>query len=149
MPKTKQRAEPPRMQPPMTPMIDCIFQLLLFFLLTPSFSGNEGYLTTNLPREEGPNAGKTEHRERIKIGLQSLEPNGENVTITLNDKTSFGDNFDSLLNELQNYQAQGLSPDQPVLISPDLGVRQKWVVRAFDTAVAARFKNIQFAVSYE
>jgi biopolymer transport protein ExbD len=42
-------AEARRMQPPLTPMIDCTFNLLIFFLLAPSFSLSEGYLTTNLP----------------------------------------------------------------------------------------------------
>ncbi len=148
MAKRMRRAEPARMQPPMTPMIDCIFQLLLFFILTPSFTAGEGYLTTNLPQSEGPNAGVQKHLERIKIGLEGEEPNSENVSITLNDTQSLGDNFGGLLSNLEAFRAQGIAPDHPVLIAPNMDVRHKWVVAAFDMAVAARFTNIQFAVPH-
>jgi len=37
MPHAK-RAERPKMQPPMTAMIDCTFNLLIFFILTPAFA---------------------------------------------------------------------------------------------------------------
>ena len=47
----RRRTEKPRLA--MTPMIDVIFNLLIFFLLTSVLRGNEGYLTTNLPRDGG------------------------------------------------------------------------------------------------
>lgn len=148
MAKRTRREDPPKMQPPMTPMIDCIFQLLLFFLLTPSFSANEGYLTTNLPQAEGPNMGLQKHLERVKIGLEAVDPSSENVSITLNDTQSLGDNFAGLFGALDAYRDQGIAADHPVLIAPNMDVRHKWVVRAFDMAVAARFTNIQFAVPH-
>jgi biopolymer transport protein ExbD len=37
-------------EPPMTPMIDVVFQLLIFFLLTMKFTIQEGELLTHLPR---------------------------------------------------------------------------------------------------
>jgi biopolymer transport protein ExbD len=37
----------------MTPMIDVVFQLLIFFMLTMKFSEVEGKLLTTLPREKG------------------------------------------------------------------------------------------------
>ena len=43
-----------RMPLPMTGMIDCVFQLLIFFMLMPSYAAVEGYLTTNLPTDPGP-----------------------------------------------------------------------------------------------
>ncbi len=144
------RAEPAKMQPPMTPMIDCVFQLLLFFMLTPSFESTEGYLTTNLPTTSGPNAGAPQvDVQRIKIELEAIGPKAEGVSIILNDSESFGSNFEGLMAALQGLRAKGLPPDHPVLISPWMGTRQKWVVKAFDCAVAARFTNIHFAVPYD
>jgi biopolymer transport protein ExbD len=137
------------MQPPMTPMIDCVFNLLIFFLLTPSFAQGEGYLTTNLPQAEGPNPGtQVKLIERIKVSLEGADPNSENVIITLNDTQSLGDNFDQLTASLQAYRNQGIAPDHPVLIAPTMDCRHKWVVKAFDSAVASRFTNIQFAVPH-
>ena len=40
-------------EPPMTPMIDVIFQLLIFFLLTMKFVVQEGKLLSHLPKDKG------------------------------------------------------------------------------------------------
>ena len=37
----------------MTPMIDCVFQLLIFFMLTGKFVGTEGKLAAYLPKDKG------------------------------------------------------------------------------------------------
>jgi biopolymer transport protein ExbD len=150
--KFKRRKEPAKIQPPMTPMIDCTFNLLIFFLLTPSVSMNEGYLTTNLPTTSGPVAGKKqENVVRIKIELQipDNDPKGERVNIVFNETQSLGDNFDALRAALEDKRKQGVAPNTPILISPWMGTRHKWVVKAFDAAVASRFTEIHFAVPYE
>ena len=136
-----------KLQPPMTPMIDCIFQLLIFFMLMPTFQSREGYLTTNLPRDQGPNPTRPEENpERIKIELLDEGNEGQGVSIVLNDTQSLGDNFEGLRAALEGYRAQGLQPTHPVLISPTMAVRHKFVVKAFDAAVTARFTSIHFAV---
>jgi len=135
-----------KIQPPMTPMIDCIFQLLIFFMLTPTFQSHEGYLTTNLPKDQGPNPTTQINMERLKIELLDEGNEGEGVSIVLNDTQSLGDNFAGLRAALEGYRAQGLQPTHPILISPTMAVRHKFVVRAFDAAVTARFTNINFAV---
>jgi biopolymer transport protein ExbD len=146
MPKTGQSRQKVKLQPPMTPMIDCIFQLLIFFMLTPTFQAREGYLTTNLPREQGPNPTEQKDLARIKIELLEEGTEGEAVNIVLNDTQVLGSNFDGLRAALEGYRAQGLPPNHPIQIAPTMAVRHKWVVRAFDIAVLSRFTNIQFAV---
>ena len=146
-------SKPPKMQPPMTPMIDCTFNLLIFFILTPSFSMTEGYLTTNLPTTSGPVAGKAQiDVQRIKIELQHEGTRNENVSIILENGTPMGANFDQLTAELKVLRERSLAaslPILPILISPTMATHHKWVVRAFDAAVAARFTDIQFAVPYD
>jgi biopolymer transport protein ExbD len=146
MRSTSRKRENVKLQPPMTPMIDCIFQLLLFFMLMPSSAGREGYLTTNLPKDQGPNPTTQKDMERIKIELLDEGNEGEGVSIFLNDTQSLGDNFEGLRAALEGYRAQGLQPTHPILISPTMAVRHKFVVRAFDAAVTARFTSIHFAV---
>ncbi|MBL7139815.1 MAG: biopolymer transporter ExbD [Planctomycetes bacterium] len=149
MPKVRMPKQPAKIQLPMTPMIDIIFQLLIFFLLMPNQQAGEGYLTTNLPRTSGPVAGKEQKDvKRVKIELQVPENDDKGVVIVLNESQTFGRNFEGLLAALQGLQERGLPPDHPVLISPWMSCRHKWVVRAFDMAVAARFTNIHFAVPY-
>jgi len=146
--RIKRSKEPAKMQPPMTPMIDCVFNLLMFFLLTPTVM-SEGYLTTNLPKTSGPGSAPTVEQVRIKIELFDEGTKGEDVSIVFNEVQSFGSNFDMLRAALEEKRAQGLAADMPVLISPTMATRHKWVVKAFDMAVVARFTNIQFSVPYE
>ena len=146
MRSTSRTREKVKIQPPMTSMIDIIFQLLIFFMLMPSFQSHEGYLTTNLPKDQGPNPRPPEILERIKIELLDEGNEGEGVSIVLNDTQSLGDNFEGLRAALEGYRAQGLQPTHPILISPTMAVRHKFVVRAFDAAVTARFTNVNFAV---
>jgi biopolymer transport protein ExbD len=40
-------------EPPMTPMIDVIFQLLIFFMVTLKFSTQEGKILSQLPKDKG------------------------------------------------------------------------------------------------
>jgi biopolymer transport protein ExbD len=146
MRSTSRTREKVKIQPPMTPMIDCIFQLLIFFMLMPTFQSREGYLTTNLPRDQGPNPTEQKDLLRLKIELLDEGNEGEGVSIVLNDTQSLGDNFEGLRAALEGYRAQGLQPSHPILISPTMAVRHKFVVRAFDAAVTARFTSIHFAV---
>jgi biopolymer transport protein ExbD len=156
--KFKKPAEPAKMQPPMTPMIDCVFNLLIFFILTPSFALSEGFLTTNLPTSSGPVPGEKQLTEvRLKIELFNVGRSGEQeddgknefVSIIFNETQNLGSNFAALRSALEDKRSQGVAATTPILISPTMGCRHKWVVRAFDAAVAARFTNIQFAVPYE
>jgi biopolymer transport protein ExbD len=141
------RAERAKMQPPMTPMIDCTFNLLVFFILAPSLALSEGFLTTNLPRS-GPGPGPPPRPEMIKIGLFD-EAGGRDVSIVLGDTQALGSSFSLLRAALQDMRARGVAADTPILISPTMATRHKWVVGAFDAAVAARFADIRFAVPYQ
>ena len=134
----------PTMRPPMTPMIDCVFQLIIFFMLVPSLAAGDGYLTTNLP-QWGPN-GPAPPWAGIRIRLEDAGLQGRDVSIVLNDDQCFGSDFDGLVWALRHFRERGLAPQYPVLISPTLATRHKWVVRAFDSAVAAGFENVHFAV---
>jgi biopolymer transport protein ExbD len=155
--KIKQPSKPPNMSPPMTPMIDVTFNLLIFFILTPSFDQTEGFLTTNLPQNSGPSSGPQKTEVRLKVELFDVNQDGQYVdgaknefcSITFNETQNLGANFDALKSALEEKRAAGLAATTPVLISPTMACRHKWVVRAFDAAVAARFTNIQFSVPYQ
>ena len=156
--KTKKPPTPAKMQPPMTPMIDVTFNLLIFFILTPSFDQTEGYLTTNLPKSSGPVPGEKQITEvRLKVELFDVSQDGQYVdgaknefcSITFNETQNLGANFDALRAALEEKRAAGLAATTPILISPTMACRHKWVVRAFDAAVAARYTNIQFSVPYQ
>jgi len=149
MAASRRRGRTIRLQPPMTPMIDCVFQLLVFFMLMPNALAGEAYLTTNLPCWSGSRGPADVMPECVRIDLRDVGPRGRGVAIILNGYQSFGSNFEGLCDALRDLRQRGLSPECPVLISPTGATRHAWVVRAFDAAVAARYSHVCFDVPYE
>jgi biopolymer transport protein ExbD len=146
-----------KIQPPLIPVIDVVFDLLIFFLLIPSSGVSDGYLTTNLPESEGPNGGKAQ-KDEVRIRIEVLDANdthGAEIYLTERNE-SLGvynerdnDIFKKLHDFLVQRQSEGVSKETPILIAPSMACRQKFVVKAFDAAVEAGFKKIHFAVPYE
>jgi biopolymer transport protein ExbD len=137
----------------MTPMIDIVFNLVIFFLLMPSFEAKEGYLPTNLPKTTGVQKAKVIKEQTFRIDLKHVTPwdgnpaNQADCIIRLN-RADVADNKE--LRERLTDAFNGLTEDYknkaPVTISPDMVVWQKHVVAAFDAAIDAGFKNIRFTV---
>jgi len=135
------------LQPPLVPVIDVVFNLLIFFMCIPNAAAGAGYLTTNLPKDGGMRAdGPTVVFDRVKITLESADGHGNGVFITLGDMESLGDSFEQLAASLDSMRARGLAPHYPILLAPTSEVKLKYIVSAFDAVVAAQFSNIQFQV---
>ena len=64
-------------QPPLTPMIDVTFQLLIFFLLACQFKVAEGVILAKLPTIAGPEQVAPLDVERIEILLTPAGANWE------------------------------------------------------------------------
>ncbi|GJM22280.1 MAG: hypothetical protein DHS20C15_21950 [Planctomycetota bacterium] len=62
----------------LTPMIDVVFLLLIFFIVTIKFKVLEGKLVTELPKDEGSNAGDVTLIDKIEIDIvpQPSAPDG-------------------------------------------------------------------------
>ncbi len=136
----------------MTPMIDIVFNLVIFFLLMPSFEAKEGYLPTNLPTDTGVQKRDPRKLNKLRIDLFHVEPYDSNKdkarVVFNNDEVK---DYAELRRRLRETRRglRSLGKDiatVPVVISPDQVVWQKHVVAAFDSAIDAGFKNIQFTV---
>jgi len=57
----------------MTPLIDVVFQILIFFLCTLHFRQLDGRLDAYLPRDAGARPGET-RLDPIEVGLRVLDP---------------------------------------------------------------------------
>lgn len=134
--------------PNLAPMVDIIMVILIFFMLGASFKLIvEGYLQTDLDPRSGPGGGAAvEINPVVKVALESVN-NGENVNVYVMAEKMTGDGFAALREHLATKLRQGADPTSPVVIAAHPSVKWKHVVRAMDAAVAAKFENVQFAVS--
>ncbi|MEM7681582.1 MAG: biopolymer transporter ExbD [Planctomycetota bacterium] len=134
----------------LTSMIDVIFQLLIYFVVTANFMIGEGVLDAALP------AGPPEPvlpEDALAPLFIDLEPDGSvGVLIRVDETqpvTGFADLHAYLWESLDDPEAKpGLGlfpPHTPVIIRPAGRVRWQHVVDAFNAVVRARYTNVSFA----
>lgn len=129
----------------MTPMIDVVFLLLVFFLWTASFQVIEYMLPTELslpagqaPRQQTPDPSWDFEPVVIQLLWLKEEP------VYLVNETR----VESLVNIEQTLAAIAkINPDNPVIIDPDPDVPFGFVVDVYDSSRLAGFNQVQFAAS--
>lgn len=140
------------MQLNLTSMIDVIFLLLIYFVVTASFTVGEGVITARLPAGTGMVPRDTRPPERpLNVVLKSTGFADCFIAIDgAGPINNFGELAGTLI-ALQYDPPQGRSgvyrPDNPVLIRPDGQVRWQHVVNAFNATVKARYSNVAFATT--
>ena len=147
--KTEQNSEP-EMGLNLTPMIDVVFQLLIFFILAGKFRVPEGRLDANLPPEGGPTKGKIDKIEDIRITIRNLTGNNKDdpdVLVELGEDDYRGvrilERGDDTLATLQ--KKLGEPEKQGVVIVAEGEVRFHWIMRALNASARAGFQKISFA----
>lgn len=148
--KTKKDLPPTRMQLNLTSMIDVIFQLLIYFVITASFAVGEGVIAANLPGQGQGTSAAELPKTPLNIvvasrGLYSYQLRIDGISSTPSDFKALSDLLISLQNDPQRGRSGAYPPDNPIMIKPDGAVRWQHVVNAFNAAVAARYSNISFA----
>ena len=150
--RKKQGLPPARMQLNLTSMIDVIFQLLIYFVVTANFMLDEGVLVAKMPQGTGKSSEEQVEPPPQKLEIRLTSSGATGVNINVGGATRLS-NFTALSQELVNLQFDpeagrtgGMyKPDNPVIIKPSRDVRWKHVVNAFNAAVAARYSNVAFA----
>ena len=137
---TRGAAGPHKIPIDMTPMIDCVFQLIIFFMLTLKIRADEGDFNINMPLGQAQ-AASVQMVNEIKVRLEA-NPDGSLRAIRLgqrvlgNDARAFG-----LLNqEILAYVGKpgsGGSKDIEVELDPDFELHYQHTVSAI-TACTGR-----------
>ncbi|MEO0965333.1 MAG: biopolymer transporter ExbD [Planctomycetota bacterium] len=136
----------------LTSMIDVIFLLLVYFVVTASFAENEGVLTARLPQKEGQTQQTKDTpppTQPLRIILRSTGQAGVDISVPGASRVGTFSELQATLDRLMLDPERGkrdgiFEPDHPVLIQPDGQVRWDYVVNAFNAAIAARFSNVRF-----
>jgi len=134
----------------LTSMIDVIFLLLIYFVITASFVENEGVLVAKLPAGSGVEAPPEElPPQNIDIFLSSYDTTGARINVGgAAEFTSFAELRAHLIG-IQNNPSKGrdgwAAVDNPIIIRPSGDVRWNHVVDAFNASFGAGYANISFA----
>ena len=124
----------------LAPMIDIVFQLLIFFMCASSFFVAESQLDINLPTSVS-----TQKKQAVSVEVViNVLSDG---TVLMNEKKY--DNLKSrdlpelkamLLNLSESFE------DQPVIISGDWNVRHERVVDVLNACAAANIQSVSFLI---
>ena len=143
--RNKRAPKPAKVQPPLTPMIDVTFQLLLYFLLTSTFQPNEGEIPGSLPRA-GAQASDDPPLKPIRVTLSPEGMMAENAQYQVGNLAPVT-TPEELFNALAGQKQLNPDADVPVVIKPQGDVRWQFVTEVFNAAVRAKFRKIAFATS--
>lgn len=131
---------------PMTPMIDVVFNLLIFFVVTASGSPPEKLLPGDLP-DSGALKTQVEPVAReswvtdVWLKLQ-VDGVGKALQVDMNGTVYQDlDQLKTILRELAK-----LSPENPVILDIAPSVQMEQLVDVWDTCIAAGFESVSFAV---
>ena len=130
--------ERPRLM--MTPMIDVVFQLILFFMLTP-LTGAPGQLEARLPATPGlfPQR-EVEPEEFTRLVLIELRQRNTFTEVRIEGELAL--DLEALYRRLLFIRSEVLRP--VILIDAEDDVPVGLVVGVFDTCRRARFADINF-----
>ena len=130
--------------PNVTPLIDVMFLLLLFFLLTTTFRTDEGVIPGTLPKIPGPGPAQLDPELGLNIYVR---PMGEASASATYEVGSSGE----VMTDPQQLYARLASPlpspdstrsQVPVTIRARSDVRWQFVLEAFNQASRAKFQKI-------
>jgi biopolymer transport protein ExbD len=122
----------------MTPLIDMVFQLLIFFLLTTTFAVNvkEGGLVLDLPRAKTAQIpAMTSH---VKIGVL------QDGRLVLGDEVVAEGELSARLAEIKQK-----NPDVMVIVQADQTVEHRRVVKVMDIAATLGLRRLGIATVEE
>lgn len=138
----------------LAPMMDVMFNLLIFFLVATSFKLPEGLLQAKLPRTSGISVSQTLAVPvvPIKIFLEPADsPGGTVIRISSSLRTDAASlvlvqGFENLYGLLQGMTAKpGVTVDTPVIIAAKPRTAWDQVVNAYNASLRAKYKNVVFA----
>jgi len=117
----------------MTPMIDIVFQLLVFFVFTFKIVLPEGDFNIRMPSSSASQSSQPSETPLLKVRLRAA-PNGELASVQLGDQTFEGEKpFLQLHQEIRAMIHDGGGPgstDQEVEIEADYDLKYRYAMNA-------------------
>ncbi len=123
-----------------TPLIDVIFLLMIFFLMTINFNKSEGVLENRLPQSGSEVSDEIpKDYETIKLRVKMIKDQ-QLMKIYLQERIVYS--YEDLL-----YYLDQLPEDILIIFEPSDNVPYKHVIGVYDTCLKSNKQNIVFSVS--
>lgn len=133
--------------------------LLTFLMLNASFSGPEGVISANVPKgivssgtTDKPDPNPTTEIPKVPIIIMVTQVDAVTARVSVSGLSEAPRSFKELtvlLMKIQKNPEKGrngvYTPDNPIVIQPEAGVRWQHVVNAFNAAVKAQYTSVGFA----
>jgi len=124
----------------MTPLIDVIFLLLIFFIMTIHFQRPEGVLANRLPEKGGQSITEQQQWEIVRLRIKLSITDGDMPGILLQDRNVHS------YEELQGFLTM-LPEDVLLVIEPQARVPYRHVIGVYNTCLKAEKNNIVFSMA--
>jgi biopolymer transport protein ExbD len=141
--------------PNMTPMVDVVMCILIFFMLGSSFIMPELFLKSSMPAVDTKGLGdqKTDQKMPAVRLFIKMSRQGDNTFVSAFDSALLQMNKVDDIDQKQNDEIKGffksknqtLSPDVQIIIQPKADVPYQDVITIYDYCVRAQFKQVAFA----
>ncbi len=134
----------------MTPMIDCIFQLIIFFMLNIHFRSEEGLLKAFLPKASTAPAEEDPNKDKVFIKIGEASPGV--LLVAVNGQAVGG------ATEAQKYAAletrlkaikEGFPKMPPVIIDASSRLPYRYVISALNVCGKLEFQDVMFMFPQE
>lgn len=125
------------------PLLDVLFVLLLFFMISAGSQQREGELGIRLPSNGGSMGGTVETPIRIDITPDGLVKYNDAPVDTMKSKE-----MPDLTSKLKNV-VDKFGDKQPVIITPAKQTRQERVIDVLNACGSAKLKSVAFGSSRE
>jgi len=122
----------------MTPLIDVIFLLLIFFIMTIHFQRPEGILANRLPEKGGQSITEQPEWEIVRLRIQLSITEGDMPAILLQDRKIHS------YEELNKFLTM-LPEDVLLVVEPQARVPYRHVIGVYNTCLKAGKNNIVFS----
>ena len=131
----------------MTPMIDCVFLLLVFFMVSTTFNKQEADISFSLP-------GTAAQSDAVEIPDEQIIQITEAGNVFLNDleyDAPSDPDMPELVKTLNLFRQTAEANKVPAMITiaPEDNVKQQRVVDVLNACTAAKIANVTFAVGGE
>lgn len=150
--RDRRRRGQPRIGLNITPMIDVVFLLLVFFLVATNFKLGEELYRMDLPERGSAQAADPFELddEPLRITIASTGPVQQTYRLTIEGPYPQPGDFRDLRNFLSQRRigagGDGLfADDHPIIIAPTARTRWEHVIGAFNAAVRAEYTNVTFS----